>query len=167
MFHSQTCPDILPLIQTVRNVSQLNTATVLSVLINDRKHNCQDKVLHQSEYSCEQTFVPSSRLLRSSLKLSYAAASSFSFCSRVTPDWLLSFACVNSLCAVWQHIHDATGNTVNVYCTLVKVLRLTWRKTGHFGDVPKPISWLGIEKTKPNTIKAHIHQSKYMYYNTK
>ena len=25
---------------------------------------------------------------------------------------------------------------------------------------PKPISWLGMEKTKPNTIKACIHQSK-------
>jgi len=30
---------------------------------------------------------------------------------------------------------------------------------------PKPISslgWLGMEKTKPNTTKAHIHQSKEM-----
>ena len=25
---------------------------------------------------------------------------------------------------------------------------------------PKPISWLGMEKTKPNTTKARIHQSK-------
>jgi len=32
---------------------------------------------------------------------------------------------------------------------------------------PKPISSFGIEKTKPNTTKAHIHQSKEMYYNTK
>jgi len=31
----------------------------------------------------------------------------------------------------------------------------------------KPISWLGVKKTKPNTTKAHIHQSKEMYYNTK
>ena len=29
------------------------------------------------------------------------------------------------------------------------------------------ISWLGMEKTKPNTTKARIHQSKEMYYNTK
>jgi len=35
---------------------------------------------------------------------------------------------------------------------------------GHF---PKPISWLGMEKTKPNTTKARVHQSKEMYYNTK
>jgi len=33
--------------------------------------------------------------------------------------------------------------------------------------LPKPFSWLGMEKTKPNTIKARIHQSKEMYYNTK
>jgi len=32
---------------------------------------------------------------------------------------------------------------------------------------PKPISWLGMEKQNPNTTKAHIHQSKQMYYNTK
>jgi len=31
----------------------------------------------------------------------------------------------------------------------------------------KPISWLGMEETKPNTTKAHIRQSKEMYYNTK
>ena len=32
---------------------------------------------------------------------------------------------------------------------------------------PKPSSWLGVEKkTKPNTTKARIHQSKEMYYNT-
>jgi len=40
-------------------------------------------------------------------------------------------------------------------------------KLGHFGDVPQAnlLAWYG--KTKPNTIKAHIHQSKEMYYNTK
>ena len=32
---------------------------------------------------------------------------------------------------------------------------------------PKPISWPGMEKTKSNTTKARIHQSKEMYYNTK
>ena len=32
--------------------------------------------------------------------------------------------------------------------------------------LPKPISWLGMEKTKHNTTKAHIHQSKEMH-NTK
>jgi len=31
----------------------------------------------------------------------------------------------------------------------------------------KPISWLGMAKTKPNTAKARIYQSKEMYYNTK
>jgi len=52
---------------------------------------------------------------------------------------------------------------------LVKVLRPTRHKIGHFGDVPdpKPISWLGMEKTKPNTAKACIHQSKEMHYNMK
>jgi len=32
---------------------------------------------------------------------------------------------------------------------------------------PKPVCWRGMEKTKPNTTKACIHQSKEMYYNTK
>jgi len=31
----------------------------------------------------------------------------------------------------------------------------------------KPSSWLGMKKTKPNTTKASIHQSKELYYNTK
>jgi len=46
------------------------------------------------------------------------------------------------------------------------VLRPTRHKTGHFGNVPKAnlLAWYG--KTKPNTTKAHIHQSKEMYYNT-
>jgi len=37
---------------------------------------------------------------------------------------------------------------------------------GHFGDVPQAnlLAWYG--KAKPNTTKAHIHQSKEMYYNT-
>jgi len=51
----------------------------------------------------------------------------------------------------------------------VVVLRPTPHKIGHFGDVsPKAISWLGIgKKTKPDTTKASVHQSKEMYYNTK
>jgi len=32
---------------------------------------------------------------------------------------------------------------------------------------PKPISWLDMDKTKPNKTKACIHQSKEMYYNKK
>jgi len=38
---------------------------------------------------------------------------------------------------------------------------------GHFWDVPQDnlLAWYG--ETKPNTIKAHIHQSKQMYYNKK
>jgi len=40
-------------------------------------------------------------------------------------------------------------------------------KIGHFGDIPQVnlLAWYG--KKKPNTTKAHIHQSKDMYYNTK
>jgi len=41
-------------------------------------------------------------------------------------------------------------------------------KIGHFGDVPQAklnlLAWYG--KTKPNTTKAHIYQSKQMYYTT-
>jgi len=49
----------------------------------------------------------------------------------------------------------------------VVVLRRTPNKIGHFGDVPQAnfLAWYG--KTKPNTTKAHIQQSKDMYYNTK
>jgi len=47
---------------------------------------------------------------------------------------------------------------------LVKVLRPTRHKIGHFGDVPqaKLLAW--YQKTKPNTTNAHIHQLKEMYY---
>ena len=46
---------------------------------------------------------------------------------------------------------------------LVKVLCPTQDKIGYFGDVPQAnlLAWYG--KTKPNTIKARIHQSKEMY----
>jgi len=47
----------------------------------------------------------------------------------------------------------------------------TQHKIGHFGDVPqdKRLVWgtYRYGKTKPNTTKAYIHQSKDMYYNTK
>ena len=48
---------------------------------------------------------------------------------------------------------------------MVLVLRPTRHKTGHFGDVPQAnlLAWYG--KTKRNTTKARIHQSKEMYYN--
>jgi len=48
-----------------------------------------------------------------------------------------------------------------------KVLYPTRHTTGYFGDVPQAnlLAWYG--KTKPNTTKARIHQSKQMYYNTK
>jgi len=47
------------------------------------------------------------------------------------------------------------------------VLRPTRHKIGHFGDVPQanPLAWYG--KTKRNTTKARIHQTREMYYNTK
>jgi len=47
------------------------------------------------------------------------------------------------------------------------VLRPTPHKISHFGDIPQAnlLAWYG--KTKFNTTKAHIHQSKETYYNTK
>ena len=53
------------------------------------------------------------------------------------------------------------------WLTWVKVLRPTRHKIGHFRDVFQAnlLAWYG--KTKPNTTKAHIHQSKRMYNNTK
>ena len=50
----------------------------------------------------------------------------------------------------------------------VVFLRPPQHKIGYFGYVSrKPIFWLGMEKTKPNTTKARIQQSKEIYYNTK
>jgi len=40
-----------------------------------------------------------------------------------------------------------------VHWLLVKVLCPTQHKIGHFRDVPKPISWLGIEKQNPTQQK--------------
>jgi len=40
------------------------------------------------------------------------------------------------------------------------VLRPTRHKIGHFGDVPQANLFAGYGKPKPNTTKAHIHQSK-------
>ena len=51
----------------------------------------------------------------------------------------------------------------------VAVLRPTRHKIGHFGDV-SPSKSFGLvlkKKTKLNTTKASIRQSKEMYYNTK
>ena len=48
----------------------------------------------------------------------------------------------------------------------VKVLRPTQHKMGHFGDVPQANLLALYGKTKPNTTKARIHQSREMYYNT-
>jgi len=50
---------------------------------------------------------------------------------------------------------------------MVKVLCPTRQKIGHFGDISQAnlLAWYG--KTKPNTTKVHIYQSKQMYYNTK
>jgi len=41
----------------------------------------------------------------------------------------------------------------------VKVLRPTWHKTSHFGDILsfQPISWHSTEETKSNTTTANIH----------
>jgi len=47
----------------------------------------------------------------------------------------------------------------------IKVLRPTEHKISHFRDVPESKRQYG--KTKPNTTKACIRQSKQMYYNTK
>ena len=48
----------------------------------------------------------------------------------------------------------------------VKVLRPTRHKIGHFGDVPQANLLAWYWKTRPNTTKAHIHQSKEMQCTT-
>jgi len=57
--------------------------------------------------------------------------------------------------------------STNVLIDCVVVLCPTRHKIGHFGDVPQAnlLAWYG--KTKPNTTKACICQSKEMSYNTK
>ena len=47
----------------------------------------------------------------------------------------------------------------------IQALHTSRYKIGHFGDVLQVnlLAWYG--KTKPNATKAHIHQSKEMYYN--
>jgi len=47
------------------------------------------------------------------------------------------------------------------------VLHPIRHKIGHFGDILQAnfLAWYG--KNKPNTTKAHIHQSKETYNNTK
>jgi len=42
----------------------------------------------------------------------------------------------------------------------LKVLPPTWHKIGHFGDIPKPISWLGMEK-------LNLTQQKHAFSNQK
>jgi len=47
------------------------------------------------------------------------------------------------------------------------LLRPTRHKIGHFRDILQASLLALYEKTKPNTTKAHIHQSKEMYNNIK
>jgi len=54
-----------------------------------------------------------------------------------------------------------------IFSDLVEVLRHTQHKISHFGDAPQANLLASYGKTKPNTTKAHIHQSKEMYYNIK
>ena len=57
--------------------------------------------------------------------------------------------------------------TTDWFIDWIQVLCPTRHKMGHFGDVLQVnlLAWYG--KTKPNATKAHIHQSKEMYCNTK
>jgi len=49
----------------------------------------------------------------------------------------------------------------------VKFLHPTQHRIGDFGDVPEANLLSCYGKTKLSTTKAHIHQSKEVYYNTK
>jgi len=60
-----------------------------------------------------------------------------------------------------QDVLSSAQPTLKALIDRVVVLCPTRHK---IGDVP-PLAWYG--KTKPNTTKAHIHQSKEMYYSTK
>jgi len=56
--------------------------------------------------------------------------------------------------------HSFTSERVGLI--LVKVLRPTQHRIGHFGDIAQANLLASYGKTKPNTTKAYIHQSKEM-----
>jgi len=72
-----------------------------------------------------------------------------------------------------RFMHEMPDFCRPVAFALISVMRMwfyirpTRHKIGHFGDDPQAKRWAWYGKTKPNTTKAHIHQSKEMYYNTK
>jgi len=70
------------------------------------------------------------------------------------------FSCTALNRLSWTNDEKCLINTVH---WLIKVLRPTRHKIGHFRDVLQAnlLAWYR------NTTQAHIHQSKEMYYNTK
>jgi len=62
----------------------------------------------------------------------------------------------------WLRLHKIPRHYINTVLMndWVVVLRPTRHKIGHFGDVPQAnlLAWYG--NTKPETTRAHIHQSK-------
>ena len=80
-----------------------------------------------------------------------------SACSPVTSLWPRLTSASSSACTTAAFDSRSSVNhrykhyPLSVSTDWVVVLRPTRQKTGHFGDVS---SWLGMEKTKPNTTKA-------------
>ena len=67
----------------------------------------------------------------------------------------------------WPGLTSLTTRLLTWLTDWVQVLRPHWTQNMHFGDVLQANLLAWYRKTKPNTTKAPIHQSKQMYYNTK
>jgi len=83
--------------------------------------------------------------------------------------FLLSLATENtSFSATFNHPFSGYSRLAYIPQLIdwVVVLHPILHKIGHFGDVPQASLFAWYGKTKPNTTKTHIHQSKEMYYNT-
>jgi len=66
---------------------------------------------------------------------------------------------------IWSIFAKLLNYEAFTYWLLLKVLSPTQHNTRHFRYSPSQS--FGMEKTKPNTTGAHIHQSKHMHNNTK
>ena len=101
-------------------------------------------------------------------QISYSSMSSVTtfqaLSSSLTFPWLFT-ALIFTLC-YRRHAYIIVSTTGTLIDSIV-VCRPTWHKIGHFGDDPQANLLAWYRKTKPNTTKARIHQSKEMYYNTK
>jgi len=102
------------------------------------------------------------------------AAACVACCGRETQGRQMQRAADCEVLLCTTAVHDPVSITTSRYAPRMTTAWLSCGFTSHstqnrsfWRHFPKPIFWLGMKKTKPDTTKAHIHQSKEMYYNTK